>query len=99
MLELVTEGDAVLLPVKVVPGASRTRYAGVWQTRAKFAVAAPAEKGRANKALVAFLADRLGVARGRGSVGAGHTSPLKTVRIEGINADAVRTALENLSNG
>ena len=94
MLELVSEPDAVLLRVKVVPGASRTRYLGLWETRAKFAVAAPPEKGLANKALEAFLAKLLRVNKRNITVVAGHTSPLKTIRIEQVATGAIRAALK-----
>jgi len=61
MIAIRQEQDAVLLPVKVVPGASRTRCLGELDGRAKIAVAAPPEAGKANKALVAFLAGLLGL--------------------------------------
>lgn len=83
----------MLLPVKVVPGASRTKYMGEWQGRARFAVAAPPEKGKANEALVKALAKLLCLDRRRVSVVVGATSPLKTVRIEGMAGEAVRAAL------
>ena len=83
-----------MLPVKVVPGASRTRCLGEWEGRARIAVAAAPEKGKANAALAAFLAKLLSVRRRDVVVVAGHTSPLKTVRIERVSADAVRAALQ-----
>jgi uncharacterized protein YggU (UPF0235/DUF167 family) len=61
MIELRMQEGAVILPVKVVPGASRTRFMGEWQGRAKFAVAAAAEKGKANEALTGYLAELVGV--------------------------------------
>ena len=88
------EGEAVLLPVKVVPGASRTRFLGEQGGRARVGVAAPAEKGKANAALVAFLAKLLAVRKRDVTVVAGLTFPLKTIRIEGITVDAVRAALQ-----
>lgn len=94
MLQLVVESQSVLLPVKIVPGASRTRYLGEWDGRARIAVAAPPEKGKANKAVIEFLAKLLGVDRRAISLAAGDTTPLKTIRIGGIPADAIRTALE-----
>lgn len=94
MLNLTTEGNAVLLLVKVVPGASRTRYLGEWDSRAKIAVAAPPEKGRANKAVIALLAQLLGVRSSDLSVRAGHTTPLKTIRIERVTEATVRAALK-----
>jgi len=93
MLKLTAEGDGVVLPVKIVPGASRTRYLGTWKNRAKIAVAAPPEKGKANKALTAFLAELLDVRRTDVTVTAGHTSPLKTVKIHRVTIEAVRAAL------
>lgn len=94
MVRIRVENGAVFLPVKVVPGASRTRYLDEWDERAKFAVAAPPEKGKANQALVAFLADLLKVHRRSIAVVSGETSPQKTIRIEGVTADAVRAALQ-----
>ncbi|MCH8967050.1 MAG: DUF167 domain-containing protein [Planctomycetes bacterium] len=95
MLKLTTEGNAVLLPVKVVPGASSTRYIGEWDTRAKLGIAAPPEKGKANKALIAFLADLVGVHKRDVTVVAGLSSSIKTIRIEHVTVDAVRRALQN----
>ena len=93
VLRLIVEDNAVLLPVKIVPGASRTRFLGEWDGRARIAVAAPPEKGRANRAVLEFLAKRLGVAKKNLSVVAGLTTPLKTIRIDRVTADAVRAAL------
>jgi hypothetical protein len=94
VLQLTLEGSAVLLPVKVVPGASRTRFLGEWEGRARIAVAAAPEKGKANAALAVFLAKLLSVRKRDVTVVAGHTSPLKTIRIEGVAGDAVRAVLQ-----
>ncbi len=99
MLDLTTEVNAVLVPVKVVPGASRTRFLGLLESRAKIAVAAPPEKGKANRAVVAFLADLLGVPKRDITVIKGLSSPKKTVRIERIDADTVRVALNSVDPG
>ena len=93
MLELGGEENAVLLPVKVVPGASRTRYLGEYDQRARIAVAAPPEKGQANRAVIALLADLLGLRRRDVTIVAGETSAIKIIRIEGVSAETVRTAL------
>lgn len=95
MLELVIESNAILLYVKAVPGASRTRLLGEWNGRARIGVAAPPEKGKANRALVEFLAKSLGVERRAITVISGQTSPLKTIRIDGIQPDAIRAALQS----
>ena len=85
---------AVLLSVKVVPGASRTRYLGPWQRHARIAVAAPAEKGKANKALIAFLAKLFQVSKADVTVTAGLTSAQKKIRIERVTPDVVHAALQ-----
>jgi uncharacterized protein len=94
MIQLTTDGQAVLLPVKIVPGASRTRYLGEWEGRARIAVAAPPEKGKANQAVVAYLAKQLGVKRSAVSVVSGQVSPVKMIRIDGITRDAILAAFE-----
>ena len=94
MIELKTNKGSVLLPVKIVPGASRTRYLGEWQGRAKIAVTAPPERGKANEAVLAFVAQRLGIRVRAVSLASGASSSTKTIRIEGVRADAIRAAFE-----
>jgi hypothetical protein len=94
VLDVTVEDKGLLLRVKIVPAARRTRYLGEWNGRARIAVAAPPEKGRANQAVVAFLAKLLSVPRRDVTVVAGHISPLKTIRIGGVDVDALRAALQ-----
>lgn len=94
MVNIRSEGNAVLLPVKVVAGASRTRFLGEWDGRAKLAVAAPAEKGKANEALRTFLAKLLGVRKSDVTVVAGATASAKTIRIERVTTDTVRAVFQ-----
>ena len=72
------------ITVKVIPKSSKTEVAGrladgTWRIK----VAAAPEKGKANNALCAFLADHFGVPRSRVSILSGETSHIKRVRIEG----------------
>ena len=94
MLKLKEEKGAVLLSVKVSPGAARTKILGVLDGRLKVAVAAAPEKGKANEELVSFLADQLGVRRRAVSIASGPASPKKTIRIEGVSAEAVSAAFQ-----
>lgn len=94
MLQISESGDGVTLPVKIVPGSSRTSYLGVWQGRARIAVAAAPEKGKANQALIAFLSRLLGIHKRQITVITGLTNPLKTIRIEGVAASAVQAAFD-----
>lgn len=52
-----------MLDIRVQPGARRSEVAGLHAGRLKIRIAAPAIEGRANDALVAFLAEALGVPR------------------------------------
>ncbi len=92
-IELTPREGGVEFAVKVVPGASRTRIAGVLGAALKVAVSAPPEGGKANAALCVFLADVLSVRKGDVAVVAGHTQPHKRVRVNGIAPEAVRAAL------
>ena len=84
---------AVLLEVLVQPRASRTRAVGEHGGRLKIQLAAPPVDGEANRALVAFLAEALGVRKGDVSIERGETGRRKTVRVAGVDAAAVRAAL------
>jgi uncharacterized protein (TIGR00251 family) len=56
---------AIMLTVHVQPGAKRSEMAGLHGDALKIRLAAPAVDGRANAALLAFVAQRLGLASRR----------------------------------
>ena len=58
---LVEHPDGTLLTVWVVPGAAQTAVVGPHGDALKVRVAAPAEAGRANRAMLSSLSDSLGV--------------------------------------
>ena len=76
----------VVFGVKVVPGSSRTAITGLLGEKLKVKVASAAEKGKANKCLVDFLAAHLGVSKGAVRIIAGQSSAEKRLRVEGISA-------------
>ncbi len=93
----VTKCDVgAVLPVKAVPGASGDRIAGVLGSRLKVAVAAAAEKGKANKAIARVLADALGVAARAVRLRKGQTSPIKEFVVTGMTPDQIRERLLSL---
>jgi len=79
----------VVFSVKVVPGSSRTAIAGVLGGMLKVKVAAPAEKGKANKCLIEFLANQLGVKKNAVSIIRGQTSPVKYIKVIGISPETL----------
>ena len=80
--------------VRVQPRAKRSEIAGVRAGSLVVRVAAPPVDGKANAALCAFLAERAGVPRSRVSVLRGETARDKVVRLEGVEREALRAALE-----
>jgi len=91
------DAGGVTIAVKVVPGSSRDRVAGVLGDALKIAVSAPAEKGKANAAVRDILAGALGVDKGSITLVSGHTRPRKQFRIEGVAAEQLRKLLQELS--
>lgn len=72
--------------LKVVPGASKSELAGKHGDAIKLRLAAPPVDGKANAALVAFLAEKLGVSKAAVRVVTGDTSRLKLVEVDGIES-------------
>ena len=72
---------ALSLRIYVQPGARHTEVAGLRGDALKVRVAAPALEDRANEALVAFIAQRLGVAKRDVSIAAGERSREKRVQV------------------
>ena len=93
MIQLTSDDDDVLLPVKVVPKSSRDRIVGELDGALKVAVAAAPEKGEANKAVCKLIAKTLGLRGNQVQVNAGHGSPRKTLRITGTSIEHIRDAL------
>jgi uncharacterized protein len=59
------QGDMLELKLYIQPGAQRTQVMGLYLDRLKVRIAAPPVEGKANKALLGFLADQFGVARSK----------------------------------
>jgi uncharacterized protein (TIGR00251 family) len=76
-----------LLAVHAQPGARRSALAGLHGDALKVRVAAPPVEGRANEALVEFLADALGVPRQCVSVVKGATGRRKTLLVAAPHLD------------
>lgn len=87
----VSAGAVVALHVQ--PGARRSTVVGVHAGRLKLALQAPPVEGRANAALVAFLAATLRIPRRQVLLVAGEHSRDKRVELRGVDAAAVARAL------
>jgi hypothetical protein len=82
------------LTVRVHPGARRNAITGMHDGALKVSLTTPPTDGRANAALIAFLADRLNIPRASITLVTGATSRSKTLRLEGLTSEALAAALE-----
>ena len=85
--------DGCTLSVRVHPGARKNDVAGLHAGAVKISLTAPPVDGRANDALVEFLAERLRIPRARISIIGGMTNRMKVLRITGKSAAEVQAAL------
>lgn len=88
-----TMPGGVEICVKVVPGASRSRIVGPLGDCLKIQIAAPPEKGKANEAVIALLAQTLQCPRSDVTLIAGAASPRKSFLVRGMSLAAVIGAL------
>lgn len=75
------------LTLKVRPGARQTAFAGKLGDAWKLQVAAPPVDGKANEAIVRFLAKLAGVPASAVRIVTGLTGSTKIVEIEGIDGE------------
>ena len=88
-------GDGkVVLRVHVQPGAGRTAVQGVHGDALKVRVAAAPEKGRANDACAALVAELAGVKPAAVSLAAGATGRAKRFAVSGVDVDELVRRLE-----
>ena len=84
------DGDDLLFGVRLTPGAVHDAIGGRWtdgqgQSWLTARVRAVPERGKANAALIALIADRLGWPAGMISLESGEVSRLKRLRISGAS--------------
>ena len=86
----------VLLHVRVQPRASRNALLRDAAGNIRAALMAPPVEGAANKALVEFVAKRLGIPRGAVVLAAGEKSRQKTLAISGLTIQDIVSKLDKL---
>jgi uncharacterized protein (TIGR00251 family) len=82
----------VQFALRVQPGAKREGVVGLYGDAVKIALSAPAVDGKANEALVWFVAEALRVSRASVEIVSGSTSRSKVMRVLGVTADEVLVA-------
>jgi uncharacterized protein (TIGR00251 family) len=85
-----------VLPVRAQPGARRTGVVGEQNGALKVAVAAPPERGKANKALAEALRDALGLKRSQVELIGGETSREKRFLVRGLTREELEARIAKL---
>lgn len=88
----------VTLAVRAQPGAKKTAIVGVYgegeKALLKIAVQAPPVEGRANSALIEFLADKFGVAKSYVELVSGALSRSKVFLLKGVSLGQVEAVVK-----
>lgn len=80
---IVEDGETIILTVHAQPGARRAGVVGVHGDALKIRLAAPPVDGKANAALIAFLAEAFSVPARQVALLSGHAARRKRVAITG----------------
>ncbi|WP_264158735.1 DUF167 domain-containing protein [Noviherbaspirillum aerium] len=85
------------MTVQVQPNARKSEIAGLHDDAVKIRLQAPPVDGKANEALIRFIADLLDIPKSRVAISHGQASRRKLVEISGAKADeAIRSVISLL---
>jgi uncharacterized protein (TIGR00251 family) len=76
------EGQALILSLRIQPGAKQSRLDGQYGDRLKIRIVAPPVDGKANQQLVNFFAQLCGIGKSQISLLSGPNSRNKLIRID-----------------
>ena len=85
--------------LRVHPNAARNQVVGFADGTLRVRIAAPPVKGKANKELIAFLSQVLGVGKSSVAITKGHTSRNKVISIDGLSQEEAVRRLSPSSSG
>ncbi len=83
MLSIQKTHDGIIFKIKVQPEAHKNEVVGVQGDALKVKINAPPVKGKANRALIDFLAKQLEVKKSDIEIMSGHTSKIKKIKVVG----------------
>ena len=91
--------NQIILTVRVSPNARRSGFDGLWDdTAVRVALFAPPVDGKANEALIDFLADFFDLRKSAIKILSGHTARLKRLSLTFPDDDSATTATEKLKS-
>lgn len=88
----------LFIRVRLQPRSSRCAVEGVQENSLKIKLTAPPVEGEANRALIEFLSDILGVRKSALSIDSGTKSREKRVRVEGLGIKEIVERLSGVIN-
>lgn len=92
-LALTEHADKVVIPVRAAPRSGRNTLDGVVEGALRVRLAAPPVEGAANKALIVFLAEVLGVPKRDLAITTGEHGRHKLISVRGLTGAKVRERL------
>jgi len=99
MLVLDETSDGTIVRVKARPGARRNALTGLHDGCLCVAVTQAPEQGKANSAIIALLAEQLGLNKSQLELLSGQTSSRKRLLIRSITAAELRSRIEVILPG
>ena len=84
----------ITLTLHIQPGAKKTEFCGLHGDALKIRLAAPPVDGKANEALIRFVADALGLPKSAVELKSGLTSRRKVLEVRGATVDAIARLAE-----
>ncbi|MFV2069914.1 MAG: DUF167 domain-containing protein [Pirellulales bacterium] len=98
-LALESVEDGIVLPVRVRAGAGRNAVSVGSDGTLRVGVTQVAERGKANRAVIALLSKQLSIRKSQIELQSGQTSPQKRFRITDVTPEAFRAAVERVISG
>lgn len=86
---VVQQGHCIVLKLYIQPGASRSEFAGEFDTRLKLRIKAPPVDGKANEEVIRFLSKFLQISKRNIKILRGETSRKKDLLIEGLDLETL----------
>ena len=93
MLAMSISRREIRILLRVQPDASRNEVVGFTGEVLRVRIAAPPVRDKANKELIAFLSQILGVSKGALTIIQGHTSKNKVIAIDGLSQEQIMKRL------
>ncbi|HAL61020.1 MAG TPA: YggU family protein [Chloroflexi bacterium] len=96
-LAIQEKDGSLTFPVRVVPRAKKNEIVGVEGGALRVRITAPPIRGKANEALVEFLAQALGVRKRQVEIVRGQRVRNKTIRVRGLSEKEARKRFGNFT--